>query len=629
MKLDRKQRKFLEKLANNDVIVGYDKMQDLLNEYLDAFVKPKFKELKLHPIRVSFVEKDPQRVIDEALNDTNAMGGYTYEDEILPGNHHILRNEEIILFKDYRNDHGGVFDRKSQLQILATIAHEYKHFVQSNVAAYNKRFDFSKEESQRYANIIGHYSQKVADTILSPKELLLAGHEVETLYNASLLLDDKCLNILTERFSEEDNFDFPLYLLQEHEIDARQFAVACMKELWDYSHEVDVLRKNKFVSDLGLFWDDLQKEEYKYYSRAIDFYIPCKALLRTLEEEDFFVKIGKAEQQELEKSKIAQYFAYAPQDAKEMKLKQDLLADVLDVQMKRIVKKYHDDDKMQDVLQTYYAGIYKAYIQHGISYAYDVLETSIINSIVNEKSDNKYTYAKLLGELIEENKPLCADSFEKFDTVEVPEAERIFKALFKKEQIRYVDTALLNVEVGEKKNEIVKMLLPLVKDKVNELNKQNLDASYDEVDEMLRLISTIKYTSMGAYPPIDQYADFDYHRADICKRYASKDFSEEEIGLLVDCEYSLELLGLAKVVKMRNGDAPRPDVYRFGHCQDRDRYLTGEAREEYVKQVYGEIELEKKRYYYDTRDDIARKVDPLADIIFEKDPVDDLPERIY
>ena len=70
MKLDRKQKKFLEKLAKNDVIVGYDNMQDFLNEYLDAFVKPKFKELKLRNISFSFVEKDAEQMLNEFINKT-------------------------------------------------------------------------------------------------------------------------------------------------------------------------------------------------------------------------------------------------------------------------------------------------------------------------------------------------------------------------------------------------------------------------------------------------------------------------------------------------------------------------------------------------------------------------------
>ncbi len=618
MKLDRKQKKFLEKLAKNDVIVGYDNMQDFLNEYLDAFVKPKFKELKLRNISFSFVEKDAEQMLNEFINKTKTKGGYTRAISKLPNEEYSLSDEEIFFYKE--EETGGVFDRSKILSLIQTLSHEYRHFVQTNVAIYNKKLDFSKNESKEYARFIKDYSQHVAEDSLVSDTLKIKPHDVEALYNMASRIDNAEFRFAHSLIGDKEDFDFPLYLSQSYEIDARQFALSCLKELWDCSHEIDVLRKNRFVADLGIFYDAEKEMESVNRHEATMFYLALEQLLDKINDEKFFADVIKVEHQELEKDKMEYYFANAPKFAQRLKLKQDVLEHLLDIQLKTLSREIKDDKEYKNACKSYYESIYKHYIQNGISYTFNVMD----------QFTEEGTYTKLLTELIEEGKPVCSNSFENFGNVlSIKEAEKIFKTLLDRDQIRYVGAAISSVDL-EVRDCYTKKLLPLIKDKVNELNKQNLDVSYDKVDEMLQLINTIKYTSGLAYPPIDQYSDFDECRSDICKRYADKGFSEKEIGLLVDCEYSLELLGYEKVVQMRNGNAPSPDVYRFGHCQDRERYLLkGPAREEYVRQVYGEIELENRRYFYDTRDELERKKDPFADMLLERDPVDDLPERIY
>ena len=238
--------------------------------------------------------------------------------------------------------------------------------------------------------------------------------------------------------------------------------------------------------------------------------------------------------------------------------------------------------------------------------------------------------------LIINNEPICSDSFlEDYCRMCVVRefnqgAPDISKLLLERNQFRYLSALLMAISDGDMAELYAKKVIPQLKDKVIEFKNNPESVSYDAIDEMLLLIATTKLCLGLNNVSIENNADFKNECKDICEKYANKGLTQEQIETLVKCEYNLEQMGLDKVIQMSGGKVPVANGYRFGHPQDRERYLSrGALREDYVRRIYGDIEFEKQKYYFDTRDFIARGLDPITSLIDGRNPTGKLPDRIY
>ena len=539
-----------EEMSEN--ISTKEELKSLLNDFLAVYVTPKYKDLPVGELPI-YIERMDGPSDDRETNAYLSTKRFTKEEKLsifaneLYQNyaekfgisveemfkHHYLSSQDHqdidrrieerrrILERESEQDEAydglcmsinekNIKDILSQdpesrkqniLKLFSTVSHEYRHYVQHIAANYDLDLKESGKKSElfdNYKNLLGHYSKRAIKTIVDSDENITekSFHTLEGFVkdNADKFGSNYEIKKFNAKQMAELGFyvDYSEYILEDHEIDARMFAIDITNEMHEDVSKVD----SKLAAYSQDIIDELNVREKDHYQDIDKFYSVIKQTTKNLIDDEKFYDILRENGQRLENHKLyGRYEKYS----QELLVKNDLVTEILNTMVKIIER---DSKNVEKDIEKFTNTVYEKFVSHGVIFAADILKEYF------DDETNK-TYSDALKKQIKNNVPLTKESFYDICNLSTEDKSEIFNLCVKNGKIDYAQNIIYYDGVAgnaNDKNQFLQNVLPSLE---GTLKDGNLGPK--EIKSQLSLIEDIAITyefkkeeDKGDYSSINQ-----------------------------------------------------------------------------------------------------------------------------
>lgn len=621
-----------------DSISTEEEIRDLLNEFIDVYVRPKFPNFELKEIPIYFDEikqiyehaetgmffsdkrlnekgkrydELQDRIFDYAqrynidffnLLKEKTISKEDQEDikkiliEINELKKEVLYNEQDCICVNNGLSYDvinktGIQRKLAMFVMFSNIIHEYRHYAQY-LASKQDRYTLissgkAAQSAMEYKHLLGDYSKRAVKTIMDEREQFSERSfyvlkDFVTNHQDVFGEDYKIRNFNNEEKLTELGFfvSYGSYISKEHEVDARMFAIDVMDEV-----NKDL---SKFNKDLSYYADNILSEldgiedHNREYSEV--FYRVIRQTVAMLMSDEKFFDVLQGYDNDLER------LSFTGNYSEEYQVKQDLLREILGTMYKVVMRDERADGKtdreVKRELEKFKYVMFEEFVAHGIIFASHIMKKEYESKMQDPFANN--VYVSVLKKRLQKGYPLTEKSFYDIKNVLPQDKAELFKLCIKNDQMIYaqnIGTSFYGGFVKQEhlRNEFLEDVLPAMEEKVEQYKKR-FDQKviiFDDIDAYLSLIEDMSIVY-----------NFKLER----EKGKEATISKSILDRFEKIDNDLENLGLEYVNNLRRSqglkvlDKDECFYYRKGRRVDRQDYLsTGKDREKYIGKKYGPL----------------------------------------